>query len=150
MVVASHRFDALAGFNDGVTALLAAAAVTTARPGTAVHDAGNDAFSATLRCHDANGELYMVNFSHDRVTLASYSDEAIRTAVKHRQTRPGTRIISPDETTRREETPVPSLLWSSRRLRRTVMETEMVGILLGVVLPLYPLLFAIYRKNRQI
>jgi hypothetical protein len=26
------------------------------------------------------------------------------------------------------------------------METEMVGILLGVVLPLYPLLIAIYQK----
>jgi hypothetical protein len=26
------------------------------------------------------------------------------------------------------------------------METEMIGILLGVVLPLYPLLFAIYQK----
>ena len=26
------------------------------------------------------------------------------------------------------------------------METEMVGILLGAVLPLYPLLFAIYQK----
>ena len=26
------------------------------------------------------------------------------------------------------------------------METEMVGILLGVVLPLYPMLFAIYQK----
>ena len=26
------------------------------------------------------------------------------------------------------------------------METEMAGILLGVVLPLYPLLFAIYQK----
>jgi hypothetical protein len=78
----SHRFNTLAGFNAGVTALLAAAAVTTAHAGTAVHDAGNDAFSATLKCHDANGELYMVNFSRDRVTLTSYSDEAIRTAVE--------------------------------------------------------------------
>jgi len=78
----THRFGTLAGFNAGVTALLAAAAVTTAHAGTASHDPGNDAFSATLRCHDANGELYMVNFSRDRVTLTSYSDEAIRTAVE--------------------------------------------------------------------
>ncbi len=41
----SHRFSTLAGFNAGVTALLAAAAVTTAHGGTALHDAGNDAFS---------------------------------------------------------------------------------------------------------
>ena len=79
---ASHKFATLAGFNAGVTALLAAAAVTTAHGGTALHDAENDAFAATLKCHDANGELYMVNFSRDRVTLTSYSDEAIRTAVE--------------------------------------------------------------------
>ena len=28
----------------------------------------------------------------------------------------------------------------------TVMETEVLGIILGVVLPLYPMLFAIYQK----
>src|SRR5512136_520019 len=78
----NHKFNTLAGFNAGVTALLAAAAVTTAHGGTVVHDVGGDAFSATLRCHDANGELYMVNFSRGRVTLTSYSDEAIRTAVE--------------------------------------------------------------------
>jgi hypothetical protein len=30
--------------------------------------------------------------------------------------------------------------------RRTAMETEVLGIFLGVVLPLYPMLFAIYQK----
>ncbi len=78
----SHRFNTLAGFTAGVTAVLAAAAVSTAHGGTALHDAGTDAFTATLRCHDANGELYNVTFSRDRVSLTSYSDEAIRTAVE--------------------------------------------------------------------
>ncbi|MFA5347912.1 MAG: hypothetical protein WC294_07225 [Methanoregula sp.] len=80
--IASHRFNTLAGFNAGVTALLAAAAVTTAHGGTALHDAGTDAFTATIRCHDANGELYNVTFSRNRVSLTSYSDEAIRTSVE--------------------------------------------------------------------
>jgi ABC-type uncharacterized transport system permease subunit len=78
----THRFNTLAGFTAGVTALLAAANISTAHAGTASHDSGNDGFSATLRCHDANGELYMLNFSRDQVTLTSYSDEAIRTAVE--------------------------------------------------------------------
>ena len=78
----SHKFNTLAGFNAGITALLAAAAVSTAHGGSVVHDLGKDAFSATLRCHDANGELYMVNFSRDRVTITSYSDDAIRTNVE--------------------------------------------------------------------
>jgi hypothetical protein len=79
---ASHRFNTISGFNAGITALLAAADVTTAHTGTASHDAGNDSFSATLRCHDPNGELYMLNFSRDRITLTSYSDEAIKTTVE--------------------------------------------------------------------
>jgi hypothetical protein len=29
---------------------------------------------------------------------------------------------------------------------RTVMETELSGIVLGVVLPIYPMLFVIYQK----
>ncbi|MFA5269300.1 MAG: hypothetical protein WC379_15140 [Methanoregula sp.] len=78
----SHKFDTLAKFNAGVTALLAATAVSTAHGGTVVHDAGKDAFSATLRCHDANGELYNVNFSRDQITISSYEDDAIRTNVE--------------------------------------------------------------------
>ena len=78
----SHKFDTLAKFNAGVTAVLAAAAVSTAHGGTVVHDLGKDTFSATLKCHDVNGELYMVNFSRDRVTITSYSDDAIRTNVE--------------------------------------------------------------------
>jgi hypothetical protein len=78
----SHRFNTLAGFTAGVPAVLAAAAVSTAHGGTALHDAGTDAFTATLRCHDANGELYNVTFSRDRVSITSYSDEAIRTVVE--------------------------------------------------------------------
>jgi hypothetical protein len=39
-----------------------------------VHDAENDSFSATVKCHDQNGELYNVTLSRDRVTLQSYSE----------------------------------------------------------------------------
>ena len=79
---ASHKFNTIAGYNAGVTALLAAEDVTTAHAGTAVHDAENDTFSATLRCHDANGELYSLTFGRTRVSLNSYADEAIRIAVE--------------------------------------------------------------------
>jgi hypothetical protein len=56
--------------------------VTAAHAGVPVHDAESDSFSATLRCHDANGELYNLTFSRDRITLQSYSDDAIRTKVE--------------------------------------------------------------------
>ena len=78
----SHRFSTLAGFNAGVTALMAAAAVSTAHGGSPLHDAEHDSFSATLRCHDANGELYYVNFSRDRISVTSYSADAILTKVE--------------------------------------------------------------------
>ena len=78
----THKFNTLAGFNAGVAALLAAAAISTAHGGTVAHDTDQDAFSATLKCHDPNGELYLVNFSRDRVTITSYEDDAIQTKVE--------------------------------------------------------------------
>jgi hypothetical protein len=61
---------------------VAAAGLATAHAGTPAHDTENDSFSATLRCHDANGELYNVTFSRDRVTVQSYSDNAILAKVE--------------------------------------------------------------------
>ncbi|MDD5186898.1 MAG: hypothetical protein PHF57_01670 [Methanoregula sp.] len=78
----SDKFTTIAGFNAGATAILANTALSTAHGGTPVRDTDNETFSATLKCHDANGELNIVNFSRGRVTLTSYSDEAIRTRVE--------------------------------------------------------------------
>jgi hypothetical protein len=78
----SHRFDTMAGFNAGATALLGAAALTTAHGGTAVRDSADDTYSATLSCRDPNGENFQVTISRDRVNLTSYSDDAIRTKVE--------------------------------------------------------------------
>ena len=78
----THRFNSLAGFTSGATALLGAAAITSAHGGTAAHDTDNDTYSVTVKCHDANGEIYNVVFSRDQVTLLSYEDEAIRTKVE--------------------------------------------------------------------
>ena len=78
----SDKFNTIAGFNAGATAILANTALSTAHGGTAVRDTDKEAYSATLKCHDTNGELYQVTFSRDRVTLTSYSDEAIRTRVE--------------------------------------------------------------------
>ena len=78
----SGRFNSITGFNAGATALLASAALTTAHGGTPVRDTDNETYSATVRCHDPNGELYMVTFSRESVSLTSYSDDSIRTKVE--------------------------------------------------------------------
>jgi hypothetical protein len=76
------KFNTMAGFTAGATALLGNAALTAAHGGTPARDSDNETFSATLKCHDPNGELYMLTFSRSQVSLTSYSDDAIRTKVE--------------------------------------------------------------------
>ena len=78
----SCKFGSVAGFNAGATALLADTALATAHNGTAVRDSDNETYSATLKCRDPNGEIYMITFTRERVSLTSYSDDAIRTKVE--------------------------------------------------------------------
>ena len=78
----SGKYETIAGFNAGAAAVLADTALSTAHGGTPARDYGSETYSATLRCRDPNGELYMVTIARDRVNLSSYSDDAIRTKVE--------------------------------------------------------------------
>jgi len=78
----SESYNTMAGYNAGIAAVLANTANNAAHAGTPVHDSPSDSFSATLRCHDPNGELYQVNFSRQQVTISSYEDDAIRTKIE--------------------------------------------------------------------
>ena len=78
----SESYNTIAGLNAGISAVLANTANIAAHCGTVLHDTEGDGYSATLRCHDPNGELYFVTFSRERVTLSSYSDDAIRTVIE--------------------------------------------------------------------
>jgi hypothetical protein len=78
----SEKFDSIAGFTAGAAAILANAALATAHGGTGFRDYGKETYSVSIRCHDPNGELYMVNFSRNQVTITSYEDDAIRTRVE--------------------------------------------------------------------
>jgi hypothetical protein len=49
---------------------------------TTTRNQAADSFSATLRCHNPNGEMYIVNFSRQQVTISSYEDDAIRTRIE--------------------------------------------------------------------
>ena len=77
-----ERYNTIAGLNAGVAVIMANAPLATAHGGTAIHDPELDSYSATLRCHDANGELYYVNFSRDRISVTSYSADSILTKVE--------------------------------------------------------------------
>lgn len=78
----SGKYLTIAGFNSGAAAILADAALTAAHGGTPVRDPANETYSTTLKCRDPNGEIYMVTFSRESVSLTSYSDDAIRTKVE--------------------------------------------------------------------
>ena len=72
----------IAGFNANLTEILANAELATAMGGDAVRDSGSETYSVTLKCHDANSEIYYVSFTRDRVTVSSYEDDAIRTRIE--------------------------------------------------------------------
>jgi len=78
----SSKFNTIAGFNAGATALLNNTALATAHGGTPIRDTPNETYSATLKCHDASGELFMVTFTRSAISISSYSDDAIRTRVE--------------------------------------------------------------------
>ena len=78
----SGSYNTIAGFTAGAAAILANTALTAAHGGTPVRDPANETYSATLRCRDPNGEIYMVTFGRDSVNLSSYSDNAIRTKIE--------------------------------------------------------------------
>jgi len=76
------RFNTIAGFNAGASALLGDTALAAAHGGTAVRDSDTETYSATLKCYDPNGELYNLTFTRSQVTLSSYMDDAIRAKVE--------------------------------------------------------------------
>ena len=76
------RAPTIASFTSVANQIAADTAIATAIGGTPVRDLGNEKYASTLRCHDANGEIYFVNFSREQVTLTSFSDDAIRSRVE--------------------------------------------------------------------
>jgi hypothetical protein len=75
-------YNTITGFNAGIIAEMGNAGVNEAHSGTVLHDAGSDTYSATLKCHDATGEMYFVHFSSQQVSVSSYSDDSIRNRVE--------------------------------------------------------------------
>ena len=72
----------VAAYSVVVTAVPVTTAINTAIGETGVHVTDDDAFSATVKCHDANGELYNVSFSRTAVTVSGYEADAILATVE--------------------------------------------------------------------
>jgi len=76
------RASTIAAFTAAANHLVANTQLATDLGGTPARDFANEKFATTLRCHDANGEIYFVNFSREQVTLTSFSDDSIRSRVE--------------------------------------------------------------------
>ena len=76
------RCPTVAAYNGVVTAVPAATAINTAIGETGVHVTDDDSFSATVRCHGANGELYNVAVTRTAVTVSGYEADAILATVE--------------------------------------------------------------------
>jgi len=78
----SETYGTVDGYTGGIAAVLANSANIAAHGASPVHDVESDTFSATLRCHDPNGELYFVTFSREKVTISSFTDDAIQARIE--------------------------------------------------------------------
>jgi len=72
-------FNSNAEYESSITAIPANTQTTTEQGDITSHDSKFDIYSATLKCHDVNGESYNIVFTRDDVILAGYSDDSIRT-----------------------------------------------------------------------
>jgi len=73
----SEVYDSKEGYDDGIHAVMSSMANGAAHRGKARHVQGSDHFSVILKCHDPNGELYFLSLARDRITVASFTDDAI-------------------------------------------------------------------------
>jgi hypothetical protein len=77
-----ETYRSVEGYQYGIAAVLSNIANFNAHEGKARHIPGSDLFSVILKCHDSGGERYFLVISRDRVTVASYEDDAIRKKVE--------------------------------------------------------------------
>lgn len=74
----SEVYNSVEGYEAGIHAVMANIANTAAHRGRIRHIPGSDHYSVILMCHDAGGEIFFLSLARDRITVASYTDDAIR------------------------------------------------------------------------
>jgi hypothetical protein len=78
----SEVYDSAEGYDTGVASMISNLANIASHRGKIVHLKDDDLFSVTLKCHDEGGELYFISLARDRITVSSYTDDAIRKKVE--------------------------------------------------------------------
>jgi hypothetical protein len=76
------RYNSVEGYEAGIAAVISNMANREAHKGKIRHTKESDLFSVLVKCHDSDGELYFLSIARDRMTVASYTDDAIRKRVE--------------------------------------------------------------------
>ena len=75
-------YNSVEGYQYGIAAVISNMANIAAHRGKVKHLPDADHYTVILKCHDPNGEIYFLSIARDRVTVSSYSDDAIRKRVE--------------------------------------------------------------------
>ena len=78
----SEVYDSLEGYETGSASMITNMSNIAAHRGKVKHLREADLFSITLKCHDPSGELYFLSLARNRITVSSYTDDAIRKKVE--------------------------------------------------------------------
>ena len=78
---AIEMYDSVEGYLTGIAAVISNVANNLSHRGTVKHLPDDDLFSVTIRCCDPSGEVYSLSITRNRVTVSSYTDDAIRKKV---------------------------------------------------------------------
>lgn len=76
------RTPSVAAFSSCAADIMADTDLVAAMGGDPVRDAERESYTCQLRCHDPNGEDYLVTFGRNRIRISSYEDDAIRAKVE--------------------------------------------------------------------
>jgi hypothetical protein len=78
---ALDQYDSVGGYQTGIAAVISNVANNLSHRGTVQHLPDDDLFSVTIRCCDPGGEVYALSLARNRITVSSYTDDAIRKKV---------------------------------------------------------------------
>jgi hypothetical protein len=73
----SEVYDSLEGYETGSASMITNMSNIAAHRGKVKHLRDADLFSVTLKCHDPSDELFFLSLARGRITVSSYTDDAI-------------------------------------------------------------------------
>lgn len=78
----SEVYDSREGYETGIASMITNLSNIASHRGKIIHRKDADLFSVILKCHDPESGLFFLSLARDRITVSSYTDNAIVKRVK--------------------------------------------------------------------